>query len=143
MLVHHRDILGHGGREQEVFDVGEVGRLGIGRATGEGVKVGGGDLELAFEAGDSVLEPMVGATRGGRAGEEDAGVASADDLDGRGGLGEIGRTVVAFLPKVVVGVEIGFVADFEGQHGRGADLERIGGFVGRSFRLVAGEVDAM
>jgi hypothetical protein len=57
---------------------------------------------------------MVGTPSSGRSGEDDAWVAGTDDLDGRDGLREVSRAVVALLAEVVVGVEIGFVADFDG-----------------------------
>ena len=89
----------------------------------------GRDLELAFESGDGVFEPMVGTPSRGRSGEDDAWVTGADDLDGRDCLREVSRAVVALLAEVVVGVEIGFVAEFDGQDRAGADLEGISGFV--------------
>ena len=143
VFVDHGDVLRHGGREQEIFDAGEIGRLGIGGATRECIQMGRADLKLTFESSDGVFEPMVGATSGGRTGEDDARIAGADDLDGRGGLGEISRAVVPLLSEVVVGIKIGFIAQFDGQDRGTADLKRIGGFLGGRVGLVASEVDAM
>ena len=131
---------------EQLLDRGETLGLRVGLGRGQRVDVRSRQDDAVLEVGHEERHPFRALGHGG-SGQRRLGVQGDDGVGGRGELGLVLRVAPvaganAFALRALR-VEVGFVADLDGQDFLGADLERVGGFGGGHLRVVGAEVDAV